>query len=169
MCTITSISPKVYRVMWWCMEQRDWPVTHISFLNISSTTQTIMFTAGRSNFFLGGGLLLLQYLLLISPHLCWISSRLKDGGLDSLTLLSLLYLLTAWPPRRDGRQCERAGWKGIGERPRPWVGERGGWEADGSGSVPSAQQKGDSRWPQAPLTLTAFRETPYHPASVIRF
>lgn len=45
-----------------------------------------------------------------------------------------------------------------------------GWEADGGGFVPSAQQKGDRRWPQAPpLPLTAFRETPYHPSSTVRF
>lgn len=40
----------------------------------------------------------------------------------------------------------------------------GGWEADGSGFVPSAQQKGDSRWPLAPLTLTAFRRLIIPPA-----
>ena len=158
MRTITSISPKVYGVMWWCMEQRDWPVIHHSFLNISSATQNIVFTAGKYIyvfFFFGPN---------FSPM-----PGLKAGVVSLLLPIGYCTLSTTWPPRRDGRQCERAGWKGIGERPRPWVGEQGGWEADGSGSVPSAQQKGDSRWPQAPLTLTAFRETPYHPASVIRF
>lgn len=44
------------------------------------------------------------------------------------------------------------------ERLHPWAGREGvgggqiGWEADGGGFVPSAQQKGDWRWPQAPLS-----------------
>lgn len=65
---------------------------------------------------------------------------------------------TVWPPARDGRQCQHAAWKGKGERLRPRVGCVGagggqiGWEADGGGFVPSAQQKGDWRWPQAPLS-----------------
>lgn len=64
------------------------------------------------------------------------------------------------------------------ERLHPGAGREGvgggqigtGWEADGGGFVPSAQQKGDWRWPRAPpLPLTAFREMPYHLTSTIPF
>lgn len=45
-----------------------------------------------------------------------------------------------------------------------------GWEADGAGFVPSAQQKGELKTAAGPpLPLTAFRETPYHPTSTIHF
>lgn len=48
------------------------------------------------------------------------------------------------------RACRMKGHRGSGHGRGGWSRVGGGWEADGSGSVPSAQQKGDSRWPQGP-------------------
>lgn len=59
------------------------------------------------------------------------------------------------------RACRMKGHRGSGRGRGGWSRVGGGWEADGSGSVPSAQQKGDSRWPQAPPSQRQPHPTPH--------